>query len=109
MQNINYAFLLSRPVWGAWIEIYNIFVYPRLFSSRAPYGARGLKYEAEDQQSEAVESRAPYGARGLKLVLCAGAGRGRRSRPVWGAWIEIPMGSRTARPIPVAPRMGRVD
>ena len=21
MQNINYAFLLSRPVWGAWIEI----------------------------------------------------------------------------------------
>lgn len=21
MQNINYAFLLSRPIWGAWIEI----------------------------------------------------------------------------------------
>ena len=26
MQNINYAFLLSRPVWGAWIEIGNIVI-----------------------------------------------------------------------------------
>ena len=35
---------MSRPVWGAWIEI----SYPRgtvnARGSRAPYGARGLKY-----------------------------------------------------------------
>ena len=34
----------SRPVWGAWIEIV-AYVTDRLaLRSRAPYGARGLKY-----------------------------------------------------------------
>ena len=43
MQNINYAFLLSRPVWGAWIEIGMFDAVQALIGSRAPYGARGLK------------------------------------------------------------------
>ena len=42
MQNINYAFLLSRPVWGAWIEIL-LAELGEVVTGRAPYGARGLK------------------------------------------------------------------
>ena len=34
----------SRPVWGAWIEIFVGFVIKDAAVSRAPYGARGLKY-----------------------------------------------------------------
>ena len=66
MQNINYAFLLSRPVWGAWIEIsrFNIF---GVISSRAPYGARGLKYPEPQKPQKPGQRRAPYGARGLKF------------------------------------------
>ena len=44
MQNINYAFLLSRPVWGAWIEIEVLSYLDQIVQRRAPYGARGLKY-----------------------------------------------------------------
>ena len=43
MQNINYAFLLSRPVWGAWIEIPARIDDDMVVDGRAPYGARGLK------------------------------------------------------------------
>ena len=43
MQNINYAFLLSRPVWGAWIEILLADLKLVVTAGRAPYGARGLK------------------------------------------------------------------
>ena len=36
----------SRPVWGAWIEIAaNGAPVWQNFMSRAPYGARGLKYD----------------------------------------------------------------
>ena len=66
MQNINYAFLLSRPVWGAWIEILMKLVLYGIIVSRAPYGARGLKLSL------------------VKVVLMMV-----ESRPVWGAWIEI--------------------
>ena len=65
MQNINYAFLLSRPVWGAWIEIILVCV-AALLSGRAPYGARGLKLAAGDSHAAGSTGRAPYGARGLK-------------------------------------------
>ena len=34
---------LSRPVWGAWIEIEYVPCAAGVFVSRAPYGARGLK------------------------------------------------------------------
>ena len=77
-------------------------------------------------------SRAPYGARGLKLYIRVPLEVVVRSRPVWGAWIEIrrilrgpiqwrrraPYGARglkyrqaaAHRPSGrVAPRMGRVD
>ena len=37
------------------------------------------------------ESRAPYGARGLKLLWLLNGGVSSESRPVWGAWIEIPL------------------
>ena len=34
----------SRPVWGAWIEILAVTSGSSISVSRAPYGARGLKY-----------------------------------------------------------------
>ena len=34
---------MSRPVWGAWIEILAEHEGDTDISSRAPYGARGLK------------------------------------------------------------------
>ena len=99
----------SRPVWGAWIEIVMVLPHQGLLSSRAPYGARGLKCDL------------------VELAALCGA-----SRPVWGAWIEIcwsrcsnyalrrraPYGARGLKYIDdagrsarqaVAPRMGRVD
>ena len=76
-------------------------------------------------------SRAPYGARGLKFIIHAVHYEVTVSRPVWGAWIEIPLngfadsepsgrapyGARGLKFIysvrvfssRVAPRMGRVD
>ena len=99
----------SRPVWGAWIEIKGGAGMTLNMTSRAPYGARGLKYvyssvqivqppsrpvwgawieiSANHRPAWAVSRRAPYGARGLKSEHnSVGKGRGR-----------------------VAPRMGRVD
>ena len=35
--------------------------------------------------------------------------RQKESLPAWGAWIEIPVLSRPATPLAVAPRMGSVD
>ena len=86
-ENTIKAALASRPVWGAWIEINN--------STKNPFMQR--------------ESRAPYGARGLKYAAPHDAGGEAQSRPVWGAWIEM---SAVGCPIlwrSVAPRMGRVD
>ena len=57
--------------------------------SRAPYGARGLKYVKQDVSRETADGRAPYGARGLKLTVFAMTLILLLSRPVWGAWIEI--------------------
>ena len=34
---------MSRPVWGAWIEMVNIPAGNLPYKGRAPYGARGLK------------------------------------------------------------------
>ena len=101
--------LQSRPVWGAWIEIFPF--------NRSP---------------SANTCRAPYGARGLKSIGIGFMAFGATSRPVWGAWIEIPpdvtkpecarcrapYGARGLKSClhslsrllpPVAPRMGRVD
>ena len=89
MQNINYAFyafLLSRPVWGAWIEIVKVAGVTFKNGRRAPYGARGLKYYQVVFYQKG-NSRAPYGARGLKFYQ---------------------IGDQYDQPH-VAPRMGRVD
>ena len=75
---------------------------------RAPYGARGLKFISI--VGDLVDSRrAPYGARGLKYVDFYKLGISVKSRPVWGAWIEITTPRRAPKPWRVAPRMGRVD
>ena len=66
MQNINYAFLLSRPVWGAWIEIVISATINAVFMSRPVWGA----------WIEISVSGLMYTDSGT-------------SRPVWGAWIEI--------------------
>ena len=68
MQKKLCAFLLSRPVWGAWVEILIESVNTETAKGRAPYGARGLKLE---------KYRETFGAYAS-------------SRPVWGAWVEIP-------------------
>jgi len=57
---------MSRPVWGAWIEIMIILLLLCFGVSRAPYGARGLKYDWDVWQEFWY-----------------------KSRPVWGAWIEM--------------------
>ena len=88
MQNINYAFLLSRPVWGAWIEIPFAAFAAYGGMGRAPYGARGLKCPRIGIHKTG-HSRAPYGARGLKFSQFFGLLWAIMSRPVWGAWIEI--------------------
>ena len=56
---------------------------------RAPYGARGLKYTDYDNNGQIISRRAPYGARGLKSIRACKLGTRSPSRPVWGAWIEI--------------------
>ena len=38
----------SRPVWGAWIEISYLDQIVQHLASRAPYGARGLKFHDSD-------------------------------------------------------------
>ena len=103
--------LKSRPVWGAWIEIQRTTGEFEGVLSRAPYGARGLKffcslslptnirrapYGARGLKClyyrpvrQALVSRAPYGARGLKSSAYERRLIYESSRPVWGAWIEI--------------------
>ncbi len=39
------AMFLSRPVWGAWIEMQHAELWRYRKMGRAPYGARGLKYD----------------------------------------------------------------
>ena len=78
---------MSRPVWGAWIEMRGICTSSTMRKRRAPYGARGLKCSQVPDGTPPAKRRAPYGARGLKYVAS----------------------SLSARSQAVAPRMGRVD
>ena len=100
---------MSRPVWGAWIEIN--FAVDKLLtvSGRAPYGARGLKSQVPVGLRVEL-SRAPYGARGLKYRI--------RKGPRRKVWRRAPYGARGLKFVGlaaavgrglVAPRMGRVD
>ena len=45
----------SRPVWGAWIEIGRLLPTSLNGLCRAPYGARGLKFELVDMVDDIVE------------------------------------------------------
>lgn len=47
------------------------------------------KYVAEEGSRDLFCCRAPHGARGLKRVGLAEMGDNNKSRPAWGAWIEI--------------------
>ncbi len=77
-------------------------------SSRAPQGARGLKYIKPVRDRVLGFGRAPQGARGLKCSATRLMIPGPRSRPARGAWVEIPGEEIPAYPRPVAPRKGRV-
>ena len=54
-------------------------------------------------------SRAPHGARGLKYRHCGVSVLNGRSRPARGAWIEIILRISLKMSELVAPRTGRVD
>ena len=76
---------LSRPVWGAWIEMLMWSILIILKFCRAPYGARGLKCQHKDPAGDTPESRPVRGA-GVDMMrkeVIYG------TRPVWGAWIAI--------------------
>ena len=72
--------LLSRPARGAWVEIRRFWAAQRIAPSRAPQGARGLKYYHR-HRSAVWRRRAPQGARGLKLHLDKTAQLVRRRAP----------------------------
>ena len=124
--------LLSRPVWGAWIEIYDAITqtaaYPvsrpawgawiemvedasdlYLYWSRPAWGA-WIEISVYQTLYPVMVGRAPHGARGLKwLVYLGWLLNGGLSRPAWGAWIEISRIAHADICVTVAPRMGRVD
>ena len=79
--------IVSRPVWGAWIEIMG----------------------QDRRQKQAGGSRPVWGAWIEMESRRDQTAKPRRSRPVWGAWIEILMISNKRSKQEVAPRMGRVD
>ena len=61
------------------------------------------------QREEDIKSRPVWGAWIEILRLTYFVGRILLSRPVWGAWIEIGESGNAAASGWVAPRMGRVD
>ena len=58
-------------------------------SSRAPQGARGLKYIKPVRDRVLGFGRAPQGARGLKYLRMSLYYLFQLSRPARGAWVEI--------------------
>ena len=103
------SLLQSRPVWGAWIEMATAGGDKDCDRSRAPYGARGLKYHVRGQQRPAVR-RAPYGARGLKCPTPLQCTAFRRRRAPYGArGLKCRVQGTSGEDTQVAPRMGRVD
>ena len=123
---------MSRPVWGAWIEItWANTTTNATLTSRPVWGA-WIEIWHQPSPSPPLPGRAPYGARGLKYISDLLSYKCYKSRPVWGAWIEMqvvtlafrargsraPYGARGLKSVRlpislhhylVAPRMGRVD
>ena len=80
----------SRPVWGAWIEIFALLYRGRTPVGRAPYGARGLKCIGVNLLCILLLSRPVWGA-WIEIRETRLSREKAESRPVWGAWIEIGM------------------
>ena len=99
---------MSRPVWGAWIEMAILAGDRFAHRGRAPYGARGLKSSRCISSDNGRMSRPVWGA-WIEILVVQNPAPVVRSRPVWGAWIEIPLVQTNADTKIVAPRMGRVD
>ena len=98
--------LRSRPAWGAWIEIGTIADPARSAHGRAPHGARGLKWQRCHDNALVDHGRAPHGARGLKFCHPDVNKSIWGSRPAWGAWIEIPLAPLRIVPIESRPAWG---
>ena len=110
---------MSRPMRGAWIEIHLLAHWMGILYSRAPCGARGLKFPASFPGADMMSSRPMRGAwieipphllyiawnvksrpmRGawIEIPISGRAPRRRRSRPMRGAWIEIGVSADTAK------------
>ena len=123
--------LLSRPVWGAWIEIYDAITqtaaYPvsrpawgawiemvedasdlYLYWSRPAWGA-WIEISVYQTLYPVMVGRAPHGARGLKLVSAEPRKAGHGRAPYGARGLKsLPSGCRQTS-AGVAPRMGRVD
>ena len=82
------ALLSSRPAWGAWIEMARVQMPDGRTRGRAPHGARGLKYSMRTRVQGSLTSRPAWGA-WIEIRNTAQPSRPCRSRPAWGAWIEI--------------------
>ena len=67
-----------------------------------------MKYVLTNPYEES-DSRAPHGARGLKFNLLEREVKREASRPARGAWIEILRELAAREVVDVAPRTGRVD
>ena len=99
---------VSRPARGAWIEIGMIAMLRLTAPSRAPRGARGLKFKALPKAQRHILSRPARGA-WIEIQYSYWAYMWNRSRPARGAWIEILSKSSICTLLSVAPREGRVD
>ena len=58
---------------------------------RAPYGARGLQFDFIEYLVTGLVSRPVWGA-WIEIPFIRRMTRAKQSRPVWGAWIEISLG-----------------
>ena len=99
--------LLSRPARGAWVEMYrtsnNIFC----AGSRAPQGARGLKWKNQFLKMFLHLSRPARGA-WVEIPTLISTVANALSRPARGAWVEIRKSLVAKAGTLVAPRKGRV-
>ena len=99
----------SRPAWGAWIEITDTLKESKNnFESRPAWGA-WIEMNLKSFPMILTPRRAPHGARGLKYIGKHRIYTSSQSRPARGAWIEMVLAALTSLLLLVAPRMGRVD
>ena len=78
----------SRPARGAWVEMKELRGIIREHLSRAPQGARGLKFECTEYPAGSDSSRPARGA-WVEILFQQGQTLPRSSRPARGAWVEI--------------------